>query len=182
MAWVSRFIISLAFMSSGLWAPSAWAQSRDVIVEAVPQLEDIYQVSAKDTHSGLPVPRFVSLKYNRINGRLGPSLKHPILWEYKRKGLPVIVVAEMDVWRKIRDIDGDESWVRGSALSSRPTVLTLNAVELRTKPADTARIKAVADKNVILEIEKCVDNEWCKVQAGDRLSGWIRREQIWGAE
>ena len=57
--------------------------------------------------SGKPVPRYESLKYNEINGRQGPSLEHRVLWKFHRRGLPVKVVAESDVWRQVQDPEGE---------------------------------------------------------------------------
>src|SRR5262249_9722055 len=73
------------------------------------------------TTTGLPVPRFVSLKSDRVNLREGPSKDHPTTWIFQRAGLPVEVTAEFDTWRKIRDADGLEGWVLHSLLSGRRT-------------------------------------------------------------
>ena len=53
--------------------------------------------------SGLPLPRFVSLKADKINVRRGPSSEHQVAWVYQRKGLPVEITAEFENWRRIRD-------------------------------------------------------------------------------
>ena len=66
--------------------------------------------------SGLPVPRYVSLKSDRVNLREGPSKDHRTLWVFQRAGLPVEITAESDTWRKIRDSEGTEGWVLHSLL------------------------------------------------------------------
>src|SRR5690606_22976961 len=66
--------------------------------------------------SGLPVPRFVSLGAQEVNMRSGPGTRYPIKWVYTRKGLPMRVEAEFDIWRKVRDRDGEVGWVHGSLL------------------------------------------------------------------
>ena len=53
--------------------------------------------------SGLPLPRFVSLRSAEVNMRAGPSVRYPVEWVYRRAGLPVEVIAEFDTWRKVRD-------------------------------------------------------------------------------
>src|SRR5581483_9127238 len=73
--------------------------------------------------SGLPVPRFVSLKPEEANARTGPGTRYPIAWVYRRPGLPVEVIEEYDLWRKIRDIDGATGWVHKSMLDGRRTVM-----------------------------------------------------------
>ena len=73
--------------------------------------------------TGLPLPRYVSLKSDRINLREGPSKEHRTVWLFQRAGLPVEITAEFDTWRKIRDSEGSEGWVLHSLLSGRRTVL-----------------------------------------------------------
>ena len=73
--------------------------------------------------SGLPVPRFVSLKTDRVNVRRGPSTEHQVIWVYARKGLPVEIIAEHERWGRVRDSDGEEGWVYHSLLAGRRTGL-----------------------------------------------------------
>src|SRR3972149_4758083 len=71
--------------------------------------------------SGLPVPRYVSLKVDKVNVRKGPSREHEVNWVFTRAGLPVEVSAEFENWRRIRDAEGSEGWVFPSLLSGRRT-------------------------------------------------------------
>lgn len=170
--------------AGGLLMASAAAQEtkRRVVVEDIPALQPVKHVSANKTHSGLPVPRYVSLKFGRINGRNGPSVRHPALWQYRRKGLPLIVVAEMDIWRKVRDMHGDESWVRTQALSGQHNGVALLDVSLHSRPKETARIKAIAEKGALLHILQCNAENWCQVSSKAGYKGWVLRNQMWGAE
>ena len=70
-----------------------------------------------DAESGLPIPRFVSLKDDRVFARAGPGNQYPINWVYLRKGFPVEVVDEFDHWRLIRDVDNVEGWIHSVMLS-----------------------------------------------------------------
>ena len=155
---------------------------RRVVVEDVPALKNIYRVSASNTHSGFPVPRFVSLKYGKVNGRQGPSTRHPILWQYRRKGLPLVVVAEMDIWRKVRDHNGDESWVRTQALSGVRTVMAKDDIKLFHKADAYSRVNAIASKDALLKLVECSDAHWCRVRSDDGHKGWVDRRLLWGAE
>src|SRR5687768_13238380 len=71
--------------------------------------------------SGLPIPRFVSLKTNQVNVRAGPTKDHGVAWVFNRSGLPVEITAEFETWRRIRDWEGAEGWVYHSLLSGRRT-------------------------------------------------------------
>src|SRR5437667_30246 len=75
------------------------------------------------TTSGLPVPRFVSLKSDKVNVRAGPTKDHDVAWVYNRSALPVEVTAEFENWRRIRDWEGAEGWVYHSLLSGKRTAL-----------------------------------------------------------
>lgn len=155
---------------------------RRIITETIQQTPTpIKYVSASQTHSGFPVPRYVSLKFNRVNGRQGPSLQHPALWQYQRQGMPLIVVAEMDIWRKVRDINGDESWVRTQALSGKRTGVTIQDTALLKKPRPDSVVSATAPKDALLNIVECKSDNWCHVKSGSGHKGWIKQQDLWGA-
>src|SRR6201746_1895150 len=88
--------------------------------------------SAKDTavsSSGLPVPRYVSLKSDHVNVRAGPTKDNDVAWVYTRSGLPVEITAEFENWRRVRDSEGAEGWVYHSLLSGRRTAV----ITMKTK-------------------------------------------------
>ncbi len=152
------------------------------VVKDVPPVKNLYRVSASKTPSGFQVPRYVSLKVGLVNGRIGPSLKHSIAWQYKRKGLPLIVVAETDMWRKVRDIHGDESWVHKPALSGKRNVILLDDAPLYSKPKSSARVSAKAMRGALMGLMECNENQWCRIEAESGLKGWVQRYKIWGAQ
>lgn len=154
---------------------------RRVVVEDIPSVKNITYVSASRTRSGYPVPRYVSLKFDKVNGRKGPSLKHEISWQYQRRGLPLIVVAETDMWRRVRDINGDESWIRKPALSGIRTVVTIEETAVHAKPRETSRIEAIATKDAVLTLSECHENGWCKIKDKSGIKGWAPQYKLWGA-
>ena len=143
------------------------------------ELENILRVPPEKTRSGFAVPRYVSLKVGKANGRVGPSTKHKILWQYRRKGLPLIVVAETDTWRKVRDIKGDESWVHRPALSGIRNVITTEEATIHKNASVNAETIALTEKDALLQLEECRKN-WCKVSY-EKIQGWIQRSEVWGA-
>src|SRR6201995_6074522 len=69
------------------------------------------EFSAKDTavsSSGLPVPRYVSLKSDHVNVRAGPTKDNDVAWVYTRSGLPGEITGEFENWRPVRDLLGAE--------------------------------------------------------------------------
>jgi SH3-like domain-containing protein len=156
--------------------------------------------SAKLGASGLPLPRFASLKSGNVNVRVGPSKENAILWNYVKAGLPVEIVLEFDTWRKIRDSEGVEGWVSQAMLSGRRTatvepqfakktgditsIIEADStqpeltVPMFSKPDDKARRVALLEPGVNVDVITC-DTDWCSVMAGS-YGGWIEKTRIWG--
>lgn len=140
--------------------------------------------------SGLPVPRYVSLKTDRVNLREGPSKDHRTAWVFQRAGLPVEIVAEYETWRRIRDSEGTEGWVLHSLLSGRRTAVVTpwtkgdaGLVPLYERADDRAQVVARLQPNVIANVKQCTGT-WCRVvvvqpNAGD-LDGFARQDRLWG--
>jgi SH3-like domain-containing protein len=137
---------------------------------------------ATGSASGLPLPRFVSLKSDRVNVRAGPTKDHDVTWVYTRAGLPVEVTAEFENWRKIRDWEGAEGWVYHSLLSGRRTALVTaknkeDLVSLHDKVGSDA-ILARLQAGVLGSVKRCT-GAWCRV-IGESFDGWIEQERLWG--
>lgn len=129
--------------------------------------------------SGLAVPRFVSTKKEIVNMRVGPGQEYPLEWVYVRKNIPLKVISEFNVWRKIIDHEGATGWIHTSLLSSkRYGMITKSGVKLRATPHDAAPIRAIADSGVMMKIQYC-KKEWCQL-AQEQIKGWTRRNQFWG--
>jgi len=137
------------------------------------------------TQSGLPVPRFVSLKSDRVNVRGGPAKDHEVTWVYTRSGLPVEITAEYENWRRIRDWEGAEGWVYHSLLSGRRTALiaakpkaATDLIPLHESADASSRVTARLDAGVLGSVKRCSDN-WCRI-VGEGFDGWIEQERLWG--
>ena len=133
--------------------------------------------------TNLPLPRFVSLKSDRINLREGPSKDHKTIWIYQRSGLPIEITAEFETWRRIRDSDGTEGWVLHSLLSGRRTGLVApwmkeGTLQLHAKADETAPVVAMLQPNVQVMVKRC-DGHWCRVN-GEGFDGFIKQERLWG--
>ena len=129
--------------------------------------------------SGLPVPRFVSLKFNEANLRAGPGSEYPVLWQYRQAGLPLLVDAEFGVWRKVRDADGTTGWMHGAGLSLRRMAFIHEGMaQIYQQDNDESGVVAVAEKNALLELESCPKN-WCRVKT-NTVNGYVKRTMIWG--
>lgn len=169
--------------------PGRWLRSKRrpflVFAAALAVLEPIAVVRAQDvgTASGLPVPRYVSLKSDRVNVREGPAKDHRTSWVFERAGLPVEITAEFDTWRKIRDSEGAEGWVLHSLLSGRRTALVAPwkkdvVLALHANGVNGSPIIANLQPNVLANVKRC-DGTWCRV-FGDGFDGYIEQTNLWG--
>lgn len=156
------FMASLPLFHSALFN-SAHAQEAKLVVQG----------------SGLPVPRFVTLKSDEVNMRVGPGREYPLSWVYKQKNLPLKVIAEFDVWRKVIDHEGTTGWVHSQLVTlKRYALIQSRLTKLHRKADETSAVLAVADKGVLLELQIC-EPLWCRV-ASDDLRAYVRRDAIWG--
>jgi SH3-like domain-containing protein len=142
--------------------------------------------SAKDsatTASGLPVPRYVSLKSDHVNVRAGPTKDNDVAWVYTRSGLPVEITAEFENWRRVRDSEGAEGWVYHSLLSGRRTaVVTMKARDelapLYDRADPASAVAARLQAGVVAQVRRCAAG-WCHV-SGNGFDGWIEQQRLWG--
>ena len=131
--------------------------------------------------SGLPLPRFVSVKAAEANVRFGPGTGYGVKWTFVRRGLPVEIYQEFGNWRRIRDWTGEDGWIFGPLLSGRRTALVEpwsdgDAAKLKTRP--DGRVTAVREPGVVVRLRGC-DGTWCEV-ATSAVSGFVRQDRLWG--
>jgi SH3-like domain-containing protein len=109
--------------------------------------------------TGLPLPRFVSLRANKANLRIGPGVQYPVEWVYQRSGVPLEVIAEHKNWRKIRDWEGAQGWLHQSMLSSKRAMIIQGTQRvLRQEPGERAAAVAEVDPGVVGAVLECKPN------------------------
>lgn len=137
--------------------------------------------------SGLPIPRFVSLKAKRVNMRVGPGQTFKVAWLYTRAGIPMEIIQEYDNWRRVRDLDGTEGWVFHSLLSGERSAVaapwmrnkaTVPHINVYKKATQNSAIAAKLEPGVTAKLELCT-GEWCEVNIG-KVSGWVSQSELWG--
>ncbi|MBV9556622.1 MAG: aspartyl-trna synthetase [Pseudolabrys sp.] len=167
---VTRQSISAAVAAIALFGPFAAAN-------AAPEVPT-------GTASGLPVPRFVSLKSDRVNVRGGPNKDQDVRWIYTRAGMPVEITAEFENWRRIRDSEGSEGWVYHAMLSGKRTAVVVtkqkdDVVALYESADTTSAVTAELQSGVQATVKSCT-GAWCRI-TGKSFDGWIKQERLWGA-
>lgn len=136
----------------------------------------------RPTPSGLPVPRYVSLKFGEVNARAGPGDDHRLLWVYRVRGLPVQVVAETAEWRRVCDPEKGLAWVHKRTTDGRRMVMRLQPqpLALRRAPKPDSEIEAYMRPRALGSLIHCKKN-WCRVRV-DGTTGWAPAAALWGAE
>ena len=130
--------------------------------------------------SGNPIPRFVSLKSNETNLRIGPSKNYPIILQYSYKNIPVMVIDEFDKWRKVIDFENNEGWIHLSLLSSNRFGLTIvknNEFINIFKNPEKDIIGQIGSRNIV-ELNKCL-SYWCHIKI-EKYKGWAKKTDLWG--
>jgi len=125
-------------------------------------------------------PYFLSLKNETTNMREGPSENNRIKWVYHRKGLPVEVIASYDVWRRVRDMDGEVGWIHMALLSRERTVVIHGKGDapVRSRADVKTDVVAEAKPGAIGRVRHC--GVFVCQGRFDGAEGWVDRNRLWG--
>ena len=129
--------------------------------------------------SDVELPYWASINVDEARMRKGPSPDVPVIWEYRRKDLPVKVVARFETWRKIEDPDGTQGWMAARLLSrTRTAIVTGDVRPMREDASVSAAVAYRAEPGVVGRITDC-KNGWCLFDVKGR-KGWVQTDHIWG--
>jgi len=135
----------------------------------------------RPTPSGLPVPRYVSLKFDTVNARSAPGDDSRLLWVYHARGLPVQVVAETSEWRRVCDPERGLAWVHRRTTDGKRMAMRLKPepLAMHAKPDAASRTTAYLASRALAELDRCNKDGWCKLKVG-HASGWAPASEVWG--
>ena len=140
------------------------------------------QISNADIgkETGLEIPRYVSLKSNDANIRVGPSKNYPIEIKYIKINYPLKVLEEYADWRKVEDLYNNIGWIHKSLISGTRTGIVLSNDNKTIKLLNTLNGNIIGEigKGNIVFLEKC-KVDWCLVSSRN-YKGWIDKKYIWG--
>ena len=146
-----------------------------------PSFSEIYKPKLSINGSGLKIPRVVSLKNSLTYMRSGPGKNYPIIFEFRKKGYPLKIIAEYNNWRKVNTHNNITGWVHTQLLSSLSTGIIIKDTFLKKKPSNSSKAKAKLLKNLLVNIKSCKLN-WCSIEIikNKVFLGWVEKRSIWG--
>ena len=132
--------------------------------------------------TGLEIPRYVSLKSNDVNIRVGPSINYPIEIKYIVKNYPLKVIEEYEDWRKVEDFKKNIGWIHKSLISGTRTGIVLSEDNKNIELLNTLDGNIIGEigKGNIIYLEKC-KIDWCFISSGN-FKGWMDKKHIWGVK
>ncbi len=139
--------------------------------------------AAASGKTGLPLPRYVSLKSKRVNMRVGPGREYQVSWMYLKQGLPMEIIQEYDNWRRVRDPQGNEGWILHSLLSGKRTAIVTpgekgTRILMHTQASSKAAVTAEIEAQVVGKIAECQEN-WCRIEVSG-YEGFVEKNTLWG--
>ncbi len=122
---------------------------------------------------------FLTLRYDEVNLRQGPSKEYPVKIFYKKKFLPVLIQDQSDNFRKIKDHENNTGWIHISQLSKKRAAIVIDEELMIFKsPTIYSTPTVILKKGKLVRIIKC-KNIWCKVRSG-KYKGWLKKKGLWG--
>ena len=160
--------------------PSVCAFAQTVVdPTAGTQISEAKRDPNKGAVTNLPLPRYVTLKSGDGNARRGPGLTHRIDWVFVKSGMPLLLTAEYENWRRVEDAEGFGGWVHYSLLSGTRSVLVAqDMAEFRYSADMSAEVLFQAERGVLGRLLEC-SIDWCRVNTNGE-KGWILKTALWG--
>jgi SH3-like domain-containing protein len=135
-----------------------------------------------DRNASPQTRRYVSLARDEVNMREGPSFDHKVIWVYHREGLPMLVLAQYDIWRRVRDSQGTIGWIESTMLSAARTIVVTGdkGAPLRDATRTDAHVSAYMSPGVVARVQTC-KLHFCEIVTAGAV-GWINKKYIWGVD
>lgn len=132
------------------------------------------------SNTGYKIPRFLSLKSDEVNLRIGPSTKYPIIIKYTQQNLPIKIIDENKSWREIIDYEGNRGWIHKTLIKGERFAIIKEGKLFKVKVFNKPKGKNIGEigKFNIVKIKKCLTN-WCLINFNSN-KGWVNKNNLWG--
>ena len=143
---------------------------------------NICHANSLGTETGLDLPRYVSLKSNNSNLRVGPSKNYPIAIKYIVSNFPLKIIEEYEDWRRVEDLEKNNGWIHKSLIKGERYGIVVSSDNSKVKLFNVVNGKIVGEINAgaLVYISKCKIN-WCLINIKNH-KGWLRKDNIWGVK
>ena len=123
---------------------------------------------------------YISIKEitDKANLRKGPGEWYPIKWIIRTPNLPLKVIDRKENFRKIIDHKNNNGWIHISQLKSPKSLIVMENKTLFKKNSIFSKPIIKLEKGKLVLIKKCKEN-WCKIKT-NKITGWLRTENVWG--
>tara|TARA_B100001121_G_C18364415_1_gene468630 strand:- start:132 stop:581 length:450 start_codon:yes stop_codon:yes gene_type:complete len=122
---------------------------------------------------------FLTLRYDKVNLRQGPSKEYPVKIFYKKKYLPVLIQDRSDNFRKIKDHENNTGWIHISQLSKKKAAIVINGEAIMFNNSTIySKPLVILEIGRLCLVKRCKNN-WCKVKTGE-YKGWVKKDKLWG--
>tara|TARA_B100000575_G_C22928487_1_gene538203 strand:+ start:126 stop:656 length:531 start_codon:yes stop_codon:yes gene_type:complete len=132
--------------------------------------------------TGLELPRYVSLKSNESNIRVGPSKNYPIIIKYIKKDFPLKIVDEHKEWRKTVDFQNNTGWIHKSLIKGQRNGILISQNQKKIQILNTVDGKIIGEANTgtFVRLSKC-KVDWCMI-VKHQYRGWVKKKYLWGVK
>ena len=122
---------------------------------------------------------FLTLRFNNVNLRQGPSFDYPVKIFYKKKYLPLQIQDTSGNFRKVKDHENNTGWIHRSQLSKKKAALVSGKkVVIFKSNTIFSEPLVVLEKGRLCLVSKC-KKDWCKIKV-DKYLGWVKKKNLWG--
>ena len=137
------------------------------------------------SETGYNLPRYVSIKSNDVNLRVGPSINYPIIIKYIKQNYPIKIIEEYKDWRQIIDINNNNGWIHKSLIKGERNGIIVSKKKSNLKIYNTQDGKIIGEitSGSLISLNKC-KIDWCLISDinNQHQKGWIEKENIWGVD
>jgi len=129
------------------------------------------------------VKKFVSLKGKLTNTRNGPGEEYPVIRVYNETYMPLAILHRIDNWYMVSDFQDKIGWIRVNLVNSNAkarSVILKQDADLCILKLDRCLKIANLKKHISANVIAC-NKKWCRIRIKSKfLSGWIKRDVVWG--
>lgn len=144
-----------------------------------------YNLSANTSVTAPSNQKTVSyISSNKANLRTGPGKRYGIQVKLSAKYYPVIVLYTLNEWSKVITATGDQGWIKNNFLKKYKKIFLVvkRTTKLLSDYNDlNSAIASIGSQQLVTLVKK--KENWLLIELifnGEKLKGWIAKDDLWG--